>query len=539
MPSAAERIAELEALVAALRADSAEREALLVAERRARADSEMRAHEPMRAEAELRAVLDAMPVAVVLLESGRAIMHNTAAAGMIGLDEDGRIDAIALAAHLPELRDLAAKAVNAAPGVACAAIAARMGGERPRDVLLSVTPLGGEGMPRRMLAVLHDVSERRDLERQLLQAQKMEAIGKLAGGVAHDFNNLLMVISGRAELIANRSAEGTPVRRDADLISETSGRAARLTRQLLAFSRRQPFAARELDLNEVVGEMATMLRSLIGEDIEFVIDLGRDLPKVISDPSHIEQVVLNLVVNARDAMAHGGQLTLATRQVVSDGRDPRTPPAGRHVALTVSDTGVGMDEATRLHIFEPFFTTKAAGTGLGLSTVYGIVQQSGGHIAVDSAPGAGTSFTICLPAIATAPARVRTPPDGTRLHETGHAGATVLVVEDEDHVRELLREILEDHGFKVLSAARASEAVAQLQRAHVDLLVTDLVMPQTGGRELAERLRVLTPDLRVLFMSGYADVQPEAGEARLLAKPFTAQALIDAVHSALDTAAAG
>ncbi|HYE05882.1 MAG TPA: ATP-binding protein, partial [Planctomycetota bacterium] len=374
---------------------------------------------------------------------------------------------------------------------------------------------------------------------QLLQAQKMEAIGKLAGGVAHDFNNLLMVISGRAELIANRSAEGTPVRRDADLISETAGRAARLTRQLLAFSRRQPFAARDLDLNEVVGDMATMLRSLIGEDIEFVIELGRDLPKVISDPSHIEQVVLNLVVNARDAMAHGGRLTLATRMVVSDGRDPKAPPSGRHVALQVSDTGVGMDEATRLHIFEPFFTTKAAGTGLGLSTVYGIVQQSGGHVAVDSAPGVGTTFTICLPAIAAAPARVRTPPDGTRLRESGHAGATVLVVEDEEHVRELLREILEDNGFKVLSAARPSEAVAQLQRTHVDLLVTDLVMPQTGGRELAERLRVLTPDLRVLFMSGYADVRPEAGEARLLAKPFTAHALIDAVNAALDTAAAG
>ncbi|HYE05977.1 MAG TPA: histidine kinase dimerization/phospho-acceptor domain-containing protein, partial [Planctomycetota bacterium] len=232
-----ERVAELEALVAALRADSAEREALLIAERRARADTEMRAHEPMRAEAELRAVLDAMPVAVVLLESGRAIMHNAAAAAMIGLDEDGHIDAVALAAHLPELRDLAAKAADLAPGVAGTAIAARMGGERPRDVLLSVTPLGGDAMPRRMLAVLHDVTERRDLERQLLQAQKMEAIGQLAGGIAHDFNNLLTVIGAASEFARQQTSPDDP--RYADLldIHEAGERAARLTRQLLVFGR--------------------------------------------------------------------------------------------------------------------------------------------------------------------------------------------------------------------------------------------------------------------------------------------------------------
>ncbi len=377
-----------------------------------------------------------------------------------------------------------------------------------------------------------DVTERRKLEEQLRQAQKMEAVGQLAGGVAHDFNNLLTAISGFG-MLAQRSLSPTdPIRSHIDEVLAASDRAAILTRQLLTFSRRQPVEAEPLDLSRVVRGVEKMLRRVIGESIELLTRLEDGLPAVKADPGQIEQVLMNLLVNARDAMPHGGVVTVETRSLAG--------PGDARVALEVRDTGTGMDEGTRAHLFEPFFTTKerGKGTGLGLATVYGIVTQCGGEIAVDTAPGQGTRFVLSFPVSPETPAAA-SQWEGAEPETTG--SGTILLVEDEPGVRELTRRLLAGFGYQVLVARDGSEAIDMISEAAgtVRLLISDVVMPGLSGPQLARQLLQSHPDLRVLFISGYARGQsPQLpvppGHVSFLAKPFGIPALARAVRELME-----
>jgi CheY-like chemotaxis protein len=369
----------------------------------------------------------------------------------------------------------------------------------------------------------------------------MEAVGRLAGGVAHDFNNLLTGIIGYADLLRSGLPADNELRADAEEVRKAADRAAALTRQLLAFSRRQVLQPQSLSLNEAVGEMERMLRRLIGEDVELVTDTDPDLGLVEADPGQIEQVIANLVVNARDAMPGGGRLILRTANVEVDGH-PRTEPQmrpGSYVLLSVSDSGSGMDTETQSRMFEPFFTTKdvGKGTGLGLATVYGIVKQSGGYIWVTSAPRAGTTFDIFLPrAERTSRAESSGRPALPRPARTGTE--TVLVVEDERLVRDLIARDLGERGYTVLTAENGAEAleIASGRSEPVDLVLTDVVMPELGGPELAARLTAEQPGLKVVYMTGYAEraVVGELAPWPLLQKPFNVGALADTLREVLD-----
>ncbi len=391
-----------------------------------------------------------------------------------------------------------------------------------------------------------DLVERRQLELQLRQSQKMEAIGQLAGGVAHDFNNVLTVILSNAELLLRGLGPEDPRRAELSDIREAAQRAASLTRQLLAFSRKQVLKPRVLNLNDVVSSIEKMLGRLIGEDIELVAMLDPDLWSIEADPGQIEQIIMNLAVNARDAMPEGGRLAIETGNLEIDERFARshypiTP--GSYAMLMVCDTGEGMDAETRSRIFEPFFTTKqlGKGTGLGLSTVYGIVKQSGGFIWAYSEPGLGTTFKVYFPrAVQAAAAFERR--QGAAAPEG--AAETVLLVEDEASVRSLARRILRDEGYIVLEANTAVEAL-KVSLAHdgpIELLLTDLVMPELNGRDLAEKLAARRPEMRILFMSGYTDHAvlrdgDKERDERFLQKPFTPESLIRKVREVLDAPA--
>ncbi len=388
--------------------------------------------------------------------------------------------------------------------------------------------------------------ERRQLEDRYLHSQKMEAVGRLAGGVAHDFNNLLSVIGGYGELLhRDLPPDGEQQGRVAEILKAT-GRAAALTRQLLAFGRRQVVEPRRVDLNEMIGEIRKMLGRLIGEDVELVTELAGNLPPVLADPGQMEQVIMNLAVNARDAMPGGGRLTLRTREVLIASEAARMNPDARpgpHVELEVGDTGEGMDPGTLAKAFEPFFTTKEAGkgTGLGLATVYGIVCQHGGHVEVDSTPGLGTAISIRLPRADTLPAPAA-PDPGPSGSVSGDE--TVLVVEDEGMVRTLVRDVLEMHGFAVIDTGDPREVPGLLDAlpGPVHLLLTDVIMPGMGGREVANLVRRRHPGVRILYMSGYADEtlgqhgMLEPGVA-LLQKPFTPLTLVHKVREVLGSPA--
>ena len=385
-------------------------------------------------------------------------------------------------------------------------------------------------MLRQHAARLQEQVEHRT--QQFMQAQKMQALGLLAGGIAHDFNNMLTVIFGRAQVLLDRLPKDARARQDADAIGEAAERAATLTRQLLAFSRKQLLERCTLNLNSVIADMAQMLRRLIGENITVVTALAQSAAWVNVDRGQLEQVILNLAVNARDAMPGGGQLTLTTESVDSDGADAL--PSGRFVALVVSDTGVGMDAATQERIFEPFFTTKpvGAGTGLGLATVYGVVEQHGGHIAVDSAPGRGTTFRVYLPSVdEPAPQAVI----ALVMPRTG--SETILVAEDDPAVRALATDMLREHGYTVLAAADGEEAllVAECHAAPIHLLLTDVMMPRMNGLELARAFGSIRPHARVLYMTGYAEM-PAAADGIIVQKPFSVFVLMDAVRRALEAA---
>ena len=403
-----------------------------------------------------------------------------------------------------------------------------------------------------MQGVLYDITEHKHLEDQLRQSQKMEAIGQLAGGVAHDFNNLLMIIQGHNERLLRHLNPGDLLYVDAHGIKEAVTRAGALTQQLLAFSRKQVLQPKVLNMNAVAGEVGKMLEPVVGEDIELSLELAADLWRVKVDEQQLEQAILNLALNARDAMPHGGKLTIATCNHESSARqnneaqgketrdaDCAPPRPGKYVVLTVSDTGVGMDAKTQSHVFEPFFSTKelGKGTGLGLASVYGAVRQSGGWVSFRSQLGHGSSFSIYLPGAAEAALPTAQPAASVETKGT----ETILVVEDEDEIRDMVREYLEHKGYTVVAANNGSEAlqVAQRYKGSIHLLLTDVVMPQVGGHELAQRIKKMRPRIKILLTSGY----PEHGAvtekvadpcAVILQKPYPLNTLASRIRQMLD-----
>jgi PAS domain S-box-containing protein len=409
------------------------------------------------------------------------------------------------------------------------------GSRFPADLTVTEFRLDGG---RHFAGVVRDITARKRLEEQYRQAQKMEAIGQLAGGVAHDFNNLLTVINGYTDLLLLDPAAADPGRDMLTAVRDAGERAAALTSQLLAFSRKAIVAPKAFDLRDLLAQSERLLRRLIGEDVRLAVVAPPAACRVFADPNQIDQVVMNLAVNARDAMPQGGRLTLACRPVTDPDGDP-APPPGRYVELSVADTGTGMPAEVRAHIFEPFFTTKEAGkgTGLGLATVYGIVRQAGGQVTLESEVGRGTTFRVLLPEAADRAA------DGgpAAVAAAGRGTETVLLVEDDDGVRELSRVALESQGYAVLAAAGGREALAALagRPGGADLLVTDVVMPGMSGRELADAVRATAPGVRVLYVSGYTDDAivrhgVREGADAFLQKPFTPLGLVRKVRAVLD-----
>jgi two-component system, cell cycle sensor histidine kinase and response regulator CckA len=405
-------------------------------------------------------------------------------------------------------------------------------------------PVMGEGDEAACFEIFaEDITEKRLLERQLQVAQKIEAVGRLSGGIAHDFNNLLGVIIGYSQVLIKKLGAGNPLLEHAEEIEKAGQRAASLTKQLLAFSRQQVLAPAVLNLNAVITDMGKMLHRLIGEDIDLGMKLSADIGRVKADQGQIEQVIMNLAINARDALPQGGKLVVETVNATLDEAYTRQHPgskAGRYVMISVTDSGTGMTPETLAHMFEPFFTTKdrGKGTGLGLATVYGVVKQSGGYIWVESELGKGSCFKVYLPEI---DEPVSAPVHAAPTAESFRGTETVLLVEDADALRKLAYTLLEQNGYHVLAAASGLEALKMVEdkRDRIDLLLTDVIMPGINGRALAERLAPLQSGLKVLYMSGYTDsaiadhgVLDEG--TNLLHKPFSEEALIQKVREVLN-----
>jgi len=365
-----------------------------------------------------------------------------------------------------------------------------------------------------MVLNARDITERKHLEEQLHHSQRLEAVGRLAGGVAHDFNNLLMVITGYSHMLLDAMFPSDPARKDLEQVVKASERATDLTRQLLAFSRRQGVRASLVNLNALVQEMDRMLRRVLGEDIELIIKLAPELKTVHADPGQIEQVILNMVVNARDAMSSGGRLLIETANAGQ--------PNPGCVTISISDTGVGMDSQVLSRVFEPFFTTKEHGTGLGLATSYGIIKENGGDLRVESTPGKGTTFHIELPVTEQTSDDLELPDEKQAPRGT----ETILLVEDEDPVRRVVETMLKRHGYKVLASASSNGAIAasEQHRGVIHLLITDIRMPGMSGRKMAECLTAHRPDMKVLYVSGYGDVMSN-NDAHFLQKPFSTEEL--------------
>jgi PAS domain S-box-containing protein len=504
----------------------------------------------------LRAVLDSTAEAIVVVaEGGDLVYCNSAAERLLGARPGGLAAQEWLRGQDLRLPDRVTPCpaeerplARALRGEVVEAAEVFLAGASPGGVWLSsdARPLRDPaGAVRGAVVTYRDITEQKRLQEQCLQAQKMEAVGQLAGGVAHDFNNLLTIMNGYSEVLHNTLRSDDPARVLLAEIRKAGERGAALTRQLLAVSRKQVLESRPLDLNALVGDAARMLGRIISETITLETCLEPHLGQVLADPGQIDQVLLNLAVNARDAMPEGGKLTIATANAMRDAAAVRTQPAARpgpYVVLAVTDSGCGMSADVQAHLFEPFFTTKGPGkgTGLGLATVFGIVTQSGGHIEVASAPGQGTTFQIYLPRCpepGPAPTQPTAPPPCT-----SRGTETILLVEDDEGVRTLSRQVLAHQGYTVLDAGHGQEAL-QVCAAHaqpIHLLVADVVMPQLGGRELARRLRTLHPQLRVLYLSGYPDDAAalegwvQAEEASLLHKPFTPSALLSKVREILE-----
>jgi PAS domain S-box-containing protein len=420
------------------------------------------------------------------------------------------------------------------------------GGGKVRDVEVRLSKKSGDPIDVRMsletftvggiecvFALSHDITEEKRLEEQLRQSQKMEAIGRLAGGIAHDFNNLLTAINGYSEILASDLQPGSAAHDAAAHINHSARRASSLTEQLLLFTRRQPQRGRVVEINDVVHSMSAMLARLIGEDVELVLELGCYVGCVRVDPAQIEQVLLNLVVNARDAMPDGGRLVLET--VAATGTDARPG-----VRLTVRDSGCGIAPEIRAHIFEPFFTTKQVGkgTGLGLSIVYGVITQAGGSISVESAPGNGAAFHIWLPRV-DEPAEAMAAATAYEARQQ-RGGETVLIVEDDEDVRDFVEFVLRQAGYRVLAAADPTGGLqfAEAHAGEIHLLLSDIVMPEMSGNEMAARAQALRPAMKVLHMSGYPGGRQRHGgfapSGAFLQKPFSVETLTQAVRTMLD-----
>lgn len=510
-----------------------------------------RSQEALRhSEERYRQLVEVLPDAVLIHSEGRFVFANNAALELLGAN--GPADLVGrpiLDIVHPDYREVVKKRVQDLDQ-------GRQATEMPQQKLIRLdgtsvdVEISGcrssEQSKVAVLCVVRDITARLNLEAQLRQSQKMEAVGRLAGGVAHDFNNLLTVITGRCNLLLRGVNGNSGMRQELEEVRKAGERAAALTRQLLAFSRKQVLQPRVIDLNAVIEGMSKLLHRLIGEDIEMVSTLAPGLRHVKADPGQIEQVVMNLAVNSRDAMPGGGRLTIETSNTRLDSSRPANlpaPEAGDYVMLRVSDTGKGMNDQVQSHVFEPFFTMreKGEGTGLGLATVYGIVRQSGGHIWLESAPGKGTTFTICLPA-ANEALDAEEPKEPREVLRRGTE--TVLVVEDEQVVRDLACDVLRLSGYRVLSASTCGEA-QKLSAAHggpIHLMLADVVMPHMSGPELAGSLTPSRPEMKILFMSGYTQeamvhrgVLPP-GRA-FLPKPFAPDALSRRAREILDAAA--
>jgi two-component system, cell cycle sensor histidine kinase and response regulator CckA len=505
--------------------------------------------------ARLEAVLRQMPAGVIMAEApaGTILLRNEQVEAIFRgpfRTGGGPRDYLQYAAFRPDGSAYAphelplARTVGAGETVTNEEIRfTRSDGSRATVLVSSVPIRNREGYVIAAMAVLHDVSERHELESQIRRSQKMEAIGRLAGGAAHDFNNLLTIIGGYGQMALDALGPKDPLRNDLEAILEASSRAGALTRQLLTFSRRQMVQPKTLDLNRYVAKVSRMLRRVIGEDISLVTSLNSTPARIRLDPAQLEQVLLNIAVNARDAMPTGGTLTIDTALVDAgeNGAAPRTLDPGRYVRLSMTDTGTGMNAETLSHLFEPFYTTKAKGkgTGLGLSTVYGVVKQGGGEIAVQSEPGRGTAVQIYFPASGEKGRPAAGPPLHGRSAETGTE--TILLVEDEAEVRRLASQMLTRQGYSVLEAASGAEALRlwQQHRASIGMVLTDVIMPQMSGPQLVEQLEALSPGVRVMYMSGYTDdVLARHGLAQtkmpLLHKPFTLDSLAAMVRSVLN-----
>ncbi len=485
------------------------------------------------AEERFRALLDASPDGVVVHRDDRIIFVNQAILSLLGYDRPeellGRspIEMVAREFRTDVRQRIERLSSGEVPSVSQREHRLYKRGERELvTVEVWARTLEFEGAPAAM-ATLHDVTERRKLEEQLRHAQKMEAVGRLAGGVAHDFNNLLTAIQGQGELLAGELEPGTSAHRHAQQILRAAGRGAALTGQLLAFSRKQVLQPRVLDLNQVVNGLHTLLRRVIGEDIELVTELASEPCAIFADAGQLEQVIVNLAVNARDAMPSGGELMLRTAFDELDSK--------RCVLLEVRDTGCGMSAETKARLFEPFFTTKprGKGTGLGLATVYGIVAQSGGQITVESEPSRGAIFRVRLALAAAAPETQQAP----RPMPAERGTETVLVVEDDGDVRRFLREVLEVQGYRVLEAHDGVHALeVATAGGPVELVVTDVIMPRMSGVDMVERLRaLLRPAPKVLFITGYPGETAMANREPLLSKPFSVAELARRVRALLDS----
>lgn len=492
------------------------------------------------ANATLRALIEASPLAIVALEPGGVVrIWNRAAESMLGASASAVLGKTIPAEPGSQLRSVLRRALHPEP-LAGVEFEHAHANRSVRVLSAWSAPLRTEDNEQGLVLAFADLTEQRRLEGELRQSQKMDAIGQLAGGVAHDFNNLLTAIIGLSEVVHQGLAPEEPLREDVAEIKTAGERAAALTRQLLAFSRSQVMNPETMDLNTAVSELHKMLRRLIHEDIQLETALQPDLPPIVADRSQIEQIILNLTINARDAMPNGGALSLRTCLTeFTEDTAPQDLAPGRYASLFVTDSGVGMDEDTRSRIFEPFFTTKpqGKGTGLGLSTVYGIVRQSNAAILVDSEPGRGSTFAVHFPVAGYVPG-----PEPLRqfLHEHPRGTETVLLVEDEPAVRALARRVLTANGYHVLEAEDAAQAlaVAHGQDGPIHLLLADVVMPHMGGRELAESLAMFYPDAKVLFMSGHTeDAIIRRGvrkhEIPFLPKPFTPDSLSRKVREVL------
>jgi PAS domain S-box-containing protein len=486
-----------------------------------------------------------LPILLSAIADGKCLDANEACLHALGYARDeviGRTEADLQLWFEPETHRQVARSLEGGRAVRDLEMGLRTKSGERRDVLafFDLIDLANQ---RCVLFMFHDVTERLRLEEELRHSHKMEAIGRLAGGVAHDFNNILAVVTGFSELVLRNLDGGSPLRRNIEHIHSAAQRGSALTSQLLAFSRRQALQRTPLDLNGVVAGVGSMLRRLIDEPIELVSVLEPALWRVRASVGHMEQVIVNLAVNARDAIRDGGRITIQTANVELDDAYARTNPSvrpGRYVMLSVTDTGAGIAPDAKTRVFEPFFTTKAPGkgTGLGLSTVYGIVTECGGHVSFYSEPGVGTTFRVYLPCVEAGGAEANVPP---QAEPSPRGEETILLVEDHEAVRGLVREILESHGYRVLPAKDGPEAVEIIGRypGPIHLLLTDVIMPQMRGDDVAVRLLSARPTLKVLFMSGYpSDTLTQRGilepSNAFLRKPFSVEDLARKVRSVLE-----